>query len=385
MPTNQNRKSNAAATPASARPLRLEYLDPGDLGKNPANWRFHPPSQLDAIETTIGEVGWAGALLYNERTGHLLDGHGRKERYAGKGPVPVLIGSWDEPTEKKILALYDSLGAMAIADGAKLSALVDEVSGGEGAIASMLGQLTESLQSIYATTSVAVVDLKFHPRNYKQHPDDQLAHIMASIEAHGFYRNVVLARDLTVLAGQGVVQAAVKLGRARIPAIVLDLDPNEPRALKVLVSDNEIGKFGETDDRALTELLRHIMESDPDALDGTGYDAQQLAALVFTTRPETEIRDKNAAAEWIGLPEYEPFDAPIRLVVSFDSAEDRERLMQIIGVATIQKKSSGAGASSTWSIKWPDRARRDLYSLKFADVSDAAPAAADAAEKGGAS
>lgn len=45
--------------------------------------------------------------------------------------------------------------------------------------------------------------LKPHPRNYRGHPDDQLAHIERSIRDNGVYRNVLVARDYTILAGHG--------------------------------------------------------------------------------------------------------------------------------------------------------------------------------------
>src|SRR5579859_3568175 len=96
--------------------LRLEYLDPESLASNDLNWRSHPSEQTKALADVIAEVGWAGALLYNERTKKLIDGHARKDLFAGKGPVPVLIGSWTEAQERKILATLDPLAAMAKAD-----------------------------------------------------------------------------------------------------------------------------------------------------------------------------------------------------------------------------------------------------------------------------
>ncbi len=50
----------------------------------------------------LNEVGWAGALLYNETTGRFIDGHARKKVSKGK-KVPVLIGKWTEEQERKIL------------------------------------------------------------------------------------------------------------------------------------------------------------------------------------------------------------------------------------------------------------------------------------------
>lgn len=60
--------------------LRLEYLDPSQLNENPANWRMHPSSQIEALQDVMQDVGWAGALLYNESTKRLIDGHARKKQ-----------------------------------------------------------------------------------------------------------------------------------------------------------------------------------------------------------------------------------------------------------------------------------------------------------------
>src|SRR5262245_2981266 len=81
---------------------------------------------------------------------------------------------------------------------------------------------------------MALADLTPHPRNYRRHPADQIAHIIESIREHGVYRNIIIARDNTVLAGHGVRLALLQMGETRAPCRRLDLDPNEPRALKVL-------------------------------------------------------------------------------------------------------------------------------------------------------
>jgi Domain of unknown function (DUF4417) len=109
-------------------PLRLEYREPADLlsAENPRNWKFHPPDQIESIDSLYGQVGFAGALLLNERTGKLLDGHARRGLFAAKasGPVPVLVGSWTEEQESLILAYLDPTGWTAVADRKKLDALL---------------------------------------------------------------------------------------------------------------------------------------------------------------------------------------------------------------------------------------------------------------------
>lgn len=130
----------------SPPPLRLEWRSPSELAENPANWRTHPPQQITALTDAIADVGWAGACLYNERTGRLIDGHARKKVALEQGTdkIPVLIGSWTEAQEKVILATLDPLAALAEADSAKLDALLREVQTSSEAVAGMLTELAQA-------------------------------------------------------------------------------------------------------------------------------------------------------------------------------------------------------------------------------------------------
>jgi len=212
---------------------------------------------------------------------------------------------------------------------------------------------------VHATETVLLSELQPHPRNYRGHPADQVEHLAQSIAEHGFYRNVVIARDGTILAGHGVVEAARKNRLRKIPVVRLDLDADDPKALKILTGDNELARLAEIDDRILTDLLREINDADEAGLLGTGYDEMMLANLVYVTRPASEINGYDAAAEWVGLPEY-PHVARVRLMVSFDTEEERDEFLATIGNPTLRKKTGG-----TWSTWWPEREREDLSSLRF--------------------
>jgi hypothetical protein len=209
------------------------------------------------------------------------------------------------------------------------------------------------------TEIVPLASLKPHPRNYRTHPEDQLRHIGESLKQHGFYRNIVVARDGTILAGHGVAAAARLIGIEQVPIFRLDRDPNEPLALKVLTGDNELGRFAETDDRALTELLKEVAEIDVSGLLGTGFDEKMLAALVFNTRPASEIATMDAAAEWAGMPEYDEGGLQIKLVITFKSEEDRAKFVEGQGMR-IEKK-----VGLTWGTKWPFVVREDVAGIRF--------------------
>lgn len=160
---------------------------------------------------------------------------------------------------------------------------------------------------LFTTEQVALDDLVEHPRNYRTHPDDQVEHIVASIKAHGIYKNILIARDNTILAGHGTVKAARRAGLSSVPCKRLDLDANDARALKILAGDNEIAGLAEVDDRVLTELLRSIYTADDEhSLLGTGFDERMLASLAMATRPASEIADLDDAREWLGMPPATP-------------------------------------------------------------------------------
>jgi len=109
--------------------LRLEWVEAGTLTENPRNWRRHSQEQLQSIRELMSdpEIGWAGACLFNERTGRLIDGHARREVVDPKAMVPVLMGDWSEEAEAKILATLDPVGTMAAGDAEAYAALIETV------------------------------------------------------------------------------------------------------------------------------------------------------------------------------------------------------------------------------------------------------------------
>ena len=126
--------------PSGEPPLRLEWLDPKDLAENPFNWKKHPAQNLGTIRDVLDEVGWAGALLFNETTNRLIDGHARK-KVAKDSKVPVLIGNWTPEQEAKILLTLDPLASLAETDGAKVKELLARVNTDSKAIGALLERI----------------------------------------------------------------------------------------------------------------------------------------------------------------------------------------------------------------------------------------------------
>lgn len=210
---------------------------------------------------------------------------------------------------------------------------------------------------------IAIDALMPHPQNYRTHPQDQLDHLAASIRKHGFYRNIVIAADNTILAGHGITLAAKQMGFAIVPVVRLPIAADSIQALEVLAGDNENEHLADQDDRKLSEILMQIKNSSPDGLLGTGYDEQMLANLIYVTRPESEVNAMNEMDHWVGLPDYSPILPPPKLIISFESEEQRQQFLNWLDERE-QTVIMGKNRE-TWSMWWPPRDKEDLKTLKW--------------------
>ena len=212
--------------------------------------------------------------------------------------------------------------------------------------------------SVFKLEVVPVASLRDHPRNYRQHPDDQLDHVIESIKEHGFYRNVVVAKDGTILAGHGVVAACRRMKMENIPVVRLNLDPESPSALKMLTGDNEISHMGVVDDRLLSDILKDIKLQAEGGLLGTGFDDMMLANLVFITRPVSEIGDIDQAKQWAGMPDFSLDGPEWQIVVSFRHKKDVKKFAELLKVRVTE---------DTKSIWYPQKPRDPIGSMKFVE------------------
>ncbi len=212
---------------------------------------------------------------------------------------------------------------------------------------------------IHEVINYSVENIKDHPRNYREHPDDQLDHIIESIKQHGLYRNIIISNDGTTLAGHGIMKAVRKMGIEEIPVTRLNINPESPQALKILTGDNEISRLAEINDRELSEILKGVKELDVEGLLGTGYDEMMLANLLMVTRPQSEINDINAASEWVGMPDFEPGDPVFTIIINCKSEELRQQFVDDHELQIIKREKK------CWSTRYPWEDRYDLKSIRF--------------------
>lgn len=122
---------------------------------------------------------------------------------------------------------------------------------------------------------VSIDLLKHHPRN-ANHGDVEA--IKKSLAVNGWYGSVVVnTATKHILAGNHRVMAAKALGWETVPVQWVDVTPEEE--LRILVVDNRTTRIGQDDTTKITDILAELSNT-PIGLDGTGYSADDLDALI---------------------------------------------------------------------------------------------------------
>ena len=320
------------------------------------NSRKHPEEQIQALTSAIKRFGFTQPIIVDEDH-TILAGHGRLEaaKRLKLDSVPCRIVSGLTQDEKRAYVIADNkIAEQSTWDDeilfSELASLSNFVA--DDHLSSLLDVDTFATHQI---TQVNIDTVKPHPRNYKNHPEDQLEHLKKSIQDNGIYRNIIISSDNIILAGHGVHTAAKALGLTSIPILKLPIHSTHINAIKLLTADNEVSHLGEVDDRALTNILKEIMDT-ADLL-GTGYDEKMLANLLYVTRPASEIQSVDHAAEWVGMPEYESTEENDKIIVQFETATDKAKFCDLVGFPFSEKKKD-----SQW---FPYRERQDWTAVKF--------------------
>jgi DNA modification methylase len=134
---------------------------------------------------------------------------------------------------------------------------------------------TESSAVAAITTEPrAIAALRPHPRNYRRHPERQLALLRESLRIHGQQKPVVITPDGTILAGHGLVEAAKAEGWSELACHVYD----GPYPEAFLAIDNRASDLAEDDEAALAALLRDL--DTEGNLGAAGYADDDLSELL---------------------------------------------------------------------------------------------------------
>lgn len=192
-----------------------------------------------------------------------------------------------------------------------------------------------------------------YARNSRTHSDSQITKLASSIKEFGFINPVVVDGDNGILAGHGRVLAAQKLGISEVPCIAAShLTETQRRAY--IIADNRMALDAGWDMEMLKVELEELQVNQFD-LKLTGFDIGEISGIFL----EKENGQTDAEKEWVGMPDYEDQDPCYKkVIVNFDGPEDVREFFSIIGQGYTDK---------TKSIWFPEKERRDLESVRWAD------------------
>ena len=128
------------------RIIGLEQMPAHQLLANPLNARRHPGKQRDALRGSLDTLGWYDAVILNQRTGYLIDGHARVEEQLTRDEnamVPVLIVDMSESEEAQALASHDWITQLAEYDKQTLDDLLRATNSDDEHVQALLSDLAQ--------------------------------------------------------------------------------------------------------------------------------------------------------------------------------------------------------------------------------------------------
>ena len=117
--------------------------------------------------------------------------------------------------------------------------------------------------------------------NARLHGERNLAALASSLDRFGQFRLAVVADSLgagSVIIGNGMLAAARELGWTHLAVHRSALSAGDARA--AAIADNRIAELATWDDEALRIALAEIAADESAALAATGYDAEEIEALL---------------------------------------------------------------------------------------------------------
>ena len=151
-------------------------------------------------------------------------------------------------------------------------------------IASTSADASTTTQDIHHAV-VALDALSPHPRNYRRHPESQVARLSASLARFGQVRSIVVQEGADgrylIVAGHGLIDAAREHGLTELRADVIPSTWTAAQVEGYLIADNETTRGADDDLVALAQMLEE-QQGAGEALEALGYSDDDLAALLDT-------------------------------------------------------------------------------------------------------
>jgi ParB family chromosome partitioning protein len=123
-------------------------------------------------------------------------------------------------------------------------------------------------------TNLRIADLTPDPQNARQHDDKNLKAIMGSLKEFGQRKPIVITEAGVIVAGNGTVEAAKRLGWTQIEAVEIPNDWTPDKIKAFALADNRTAELATWKTEVLSAQLIELQELDVE-IEAFGFDQQQ--------------------------------------------------------------------------------------------------------------
>ena len=127
--------------------------------------------------------------------------------------------------------------------------------------------------------NLRIADLTPDPQNARQHDDKNLKAIMGSLKEFGQRKPIVITEAGVIVAGNGTVQAAKRLGWTDIEAVRVPADWTPDQVKAFALADNRTAELATWDIHVLDEQLWELEELGVDVKE-LGFESRMVEEVV---------------------------------------------------------------------------------------------------------
>tara|TARA_R110000824_G_scaffold96892_6_gene231680 strand:- start:4987 stop:5637 length:651 start_codon:yes stop_codon:yes gene_type:complete len=175
---------------------------------------------------------------------------------------------------------------------------------------------------------LSVSDLTPDAENARLHDDRNLEAIKSSLERFGQQKPIVVDSTMSVVAGNGTLEAAKMLGWTKISAVQTSLTKNEATAFAI--ADNRTTDLSQWDDAQMLKMVKQVNDDlGVEAVSAAGWTDDELQAIREQLSVELETPSNNPSGFSKTLDEYE--SASVRSLTFHFTIPQYEKIVEAFG------------------------------------------------------
>lgn len=182
--------------------------------------------------------------------------------------------------------------------------------------------------------------------------DKAVDKVLQSIKENGYVSPIVVSEighpfgNHVICAGHTRYEALKRFGSKEVEVIIHKFD-SEEQFVRYNLADNKTGEFAEWDEAILGQLSSQfdidLMEMD----------------FEFSEDKIDMVNSSDENDEWVGMPEFEEKEDSLKIIIHFESDEDREEFSRKYPFEIMKKQKNA------WSTQFPYNGPDDLDSVRF--------------------